>query len=58
MDSHDYDSGCPVFVLSHPGCSDSLVFAAESEGAGEKWMAALAEATKLEDDQEHNNDEK
>ena len=58
LDSNDLD-GCPVFVLSHPGCSDSLVFAAETDAAGDKWMAALADATKLEttDDNKLNDEQ-
>jgi len=37
-----------VFVLSHPG-GEALVFCAENDNVCEKWMSAIRDAVKLDD---------
>ena len=37
-----------VFILSHAGAGDSLVFCAENEASLAKWTAAIREAVKLD----------
>ncbi len=52
---YEGESAGLVFALTHPGSGEALVFCAEDDNVCEKWLSALGDAVKLDEEGEDGN---
>ena len=50
IELYEGESGGLVFQLAHPG-RETLIFCADNDNICEKWMAAINEAVKIDNNQ-------